>query len=273
MQESNHYSLLTMTKGAALFEEQTQAKVDRLIIELDLEDQLNLPSELSRDHKVNRIIQYAKKNPEHQTMEGSNLTDRIVEKAAELAGELKPVWKEHPAYMGFVRALNLDGFILEEEGRIRRTLPEVADLPEANNEVNVLLEALGFNTPKGHLEQAIANHSNGNWAAANSQLRTFLQSLFDEIALAVDNAKASTVQTGENRRQFLAKTEPPFLVEQLGEWSNDGKNFVNGVFKRLHAYGSHPGLSDEEDCTFRLHLVLITARHFLRRAKQSTGTA
>ena len=148
----------------------------------------------------------------------------------------------------------------------------MADLPEADNEVNVLLESLGFNTPKGHLEQAITNHSNGNWAAANSQLRTFLEALFDEIALAVDNGNASTVQTGESRRQFLAKTQPAFFVEPLGEWSNDGKNFVNGVFKRLHPSGSHPGLSDEEDCTFRLHLVLITARYFLRRAKQFTGT-
>ena len=42
---------------------------------------------------------------------------------------------------------------------------------------------------------------------------------------------------------------------------------MEGVFKLLHPEGSHPGLSNEEDCTFRLHMVLIIARHFLQRAK------
>ena len=33
----------------------------------------------------------------------------------------------------------------------------------------------------------------------------------------------------------------------------------------LHTERSHPGLSDEDHCTFRLHVVLVTARTFLRR--------
>ena len=60
MQESKHYSLFTMTRGAALFEEQTQADVDRLTIDLDLEDKIGPRDALS---KVSRIIEYAKKNP------------------------------------------------------------------------------------------------------------------------------------------------------------------------------------------------------------------
>ena len=61
------------------------------------------------------------------------------------------------------------------------------------------------------------------------------------------------------------RCSPPFISRELNEWSDDGKNFVNGTFKRVHPQGSHPGLSDEEDCTFRLHLVLLVARLFLRR--------
>ena len=49
------------------------------------------------------------------------------------------------------------------------------------------------------------------------------------------------------------------------EWTQDGKNYINGLFKMLHTEGSHPGLSDEDHCTFRLHLVLVTTRTFLRR--------
>jgi hypothetical protein len=64
---------------------------------------------------------------------------------------------------------------------------------------------------------------------------------------------------------------PPFLSRDLNEWSDDGKNFINGVFKRLHPQGSHPGLSDEEDYTFRLHLVLLIPRLLLRRLNTSLG--
>lgn len=47
--------------------------------------------------------------------------------------------------------------------------------------------------------------------------------------------------------------------------TTDGKSFVSGLFKMLHSDGSHPGLSDEDYSTFRLHLVLVTSRTFLHR--------
>ena len=122
-------------------------------------------------------------------------------------------------------------------------------------------------TAKGHLDQAIFNHAQGHWASANSQLRTFLEDLFDEMFRTLEPARANDPLTSENRRNLLSRRRPPLFEEALGEWGQDGKNFVNGVFKRLHGSGSHPGLSDEEDCTFRLHLVLLVARYFLRRYK------
>lgn len=42
-------------------------------------------------------------------------------------------------------------------------------------------------------------------------------------------------------------------------------HFSDGLIARLNPQGSHPGLSDQEDCTFRLHIVIITARLVLRR--------
>ncbi|WNO54117.1 hypothetical protein [Stakelama saccharophila] len=56
-----------------------------------------------------------------------------------------------------------------------------------------------------------------------------------------------------------------FLATDRNEWTQDGKNFINGLFKMLHTDGSHPGLSDEDHSTFRLHLVIVSARTFLRR--------
>ena len=127
-----------------------------------------------------------------------------------------------------------------------------------------------MSTAKGHLDQAIENHARENWAAANGELRKVLENMFDEIAERLARAAKVITPRGHARRQLLANIDPPFLIEALGEWSSgpeQGKNFVNGIFKRLHPEGGHPGLSDEEDCTFRLHMVLLVARLFLRRAR------
>jgi hypothetical protein len=58
-----------------------------------------------------------------------------------------------------------------------------------------------------------------------------------------------------------------FLAKGRNEWTNDGKSYIHGLFKMLHTHGSHPGLSDEDHSTFRLHVVLVTARTFLRRLR------
>jgi hypothetical protein len=57
----------------------------------------------------------------------------------------------------------------------------------------------------------------------------------------------------------------------LNEWDDDGKGFINGLVKRLHPQGPHPGLSDEDDSTFRLHVVLLTATLLLRRFARGPG--
>jgi hypothetical protein len=70
-------------------------------------------------------------------------------------------------------------------------------------------------------------------------------------------------QSSEGRRQRLA-TEG-ILRADLNEWGLEGKNFTNGLMKRLHPEGAHPGLSNEKDSLFRLNVVLLTARLLLDR--------
>jgi hypothetical protein len=164
----------------------------------------------------------------------------------------------------FVRAVERAGYLIEN-GQLRRTLPQALDLPAKEDEVHTLLNRYILATPLGHLDQAITAHGRGDWAAANGQIRSSLESLLDEVAyLLVPNAPRGQNQ-GEARREALANLQPPFLSLDLNEWGNKGKNLLNGVFKRLHPQGAHPGLSDEEDSTFRLHLVLLLSRLFLRR--------
>ena len=197
--------------------------------------------------------------------DGRLLSDLIVEEAAGCIGPFNEVQSER-----FVRALQRAGYAIEG-GQFRHTLPEAIDLPAADDEVHALLNRYNLTTPLGHLDQAIDSHGRSNWAAANGQIRSFLESLLDEITyLLVPNPPRGQNQ-GEARRNALANLQPPFLMVGLFEWGNQGRNLVNGVFKRLHPQGAHPGLSDEEDSTFRLHLVLVLGRLFLRRLDALRG--
>jgi hypothetical protein len=118
------------------------------------------------------------------------------------------------------------------------------------------------------MDLAIEAHTRGDWEAANAQLRTSLEGLFNDIARQIDPARAGALQSGVNLRQMLADNSIGFLAMDRKEWSADGKNYIEGLFKMLHTDGSHPGLSDEDHCTFRLHVVLVTSRTFLRRLKE-----
>ena len=66
-----------------------------------------------------------------------------------------------------------------------------------------------------------------------------------------------------------SKVNPVFLSPSLNEVPSQGgsndKTYVSGLMNRLHPQGPHPGLSDEEDSTFRYHTVIIFARYLLKR--------
>ena len=112
----------------------------------------------------------------------------------------------------------------------------------------------------------MAAHTRSDWAAANAQLRSFVEELFDRIAERLSGGQTTGLLSSHARREWLATCTPPFFDAALNEWEVGGKGgFVQGFWKRLHPQGSHPGLSDEVDATFRLQLVIITAEHFLRR--------
>ncbi|SRR5229473_1223751 len=208
--------------------------------------------------RLRKFFTVLRDNPDIQ-FDGRLIRDLIIEEAA------RHVYPGNRVAERFARALARDGYSIDEHREVRSDLPPIARLPAADDEVHFLLNKHHLVTTLGHLDQSMDSHARGNWAAANGQLRTFCESLFDEIALLVDPTNAPATMTGEMRRQLLANLAVPFLSRALGEWSDDGKNFVNGLFKRLHPQGSHPGLSDEEDCTFRLYIILVVARLFLRR--------
>jgi hypothetical protein len=191
------------------------------------------------------------------------------------------------AWKKLIAGLRFDGFELVEVeiesdgasslfGRkktamtLARMLP--ADVPEldfreAESEVETLLDRSGFVTAKGHLGMALAAFQRGEWASANGQLRNFYESYLNEIAVGLgysgnDDSKA--------KRDYLGNLSPPFLLSDYNEWNinNQKPQYVQGLMSRMHPHGGHPGLSEEEDATFRLQVTLVTARLFLRRFNQ-----
>ena len=249
IQKESRFSELTLIEAVNLYRHLTQAQFEHQMLYFSLSQETLTRHGLSVENKANALTKFVIENPLHQTAEGESLEEGIIKRTIEVPQQ----W----CRSALRRALARDGYTQESDGSLIRDLPPIADLPEANDELYSLLDELNLPVGKGHLDQAISNHSDGNWAAANSQLRTFLESVFNDVSKRLDPAKATEPLSSDNRRTLLAKINPPFLLESHGEWSGDGKSFINGLFKRLNSEGSHPGLSEEEDCTFRLHLGRI----------------
>ena len=261
------FSRRTVLETIKLLDDYGHAGIDRFLLEHGLENVA--PQEDYKPSKfvrVNMVVQYLLADRDKLNEYGENLLETVVEDliqsaANEVNGPLRKGSSE------LARHLARDGYVVES-GALRKTLPEALDLPAADDEVHILLDRHSFSIAKGHLDQAIDAHSRGNWAAANSQLRAFVEGLLDEIAASLVHSASDLPDAGHERRQWLAALPTPFFLKELNEWSDGGKGFINQFYRRLHPRGSHPGLSDEEDSTFRLHLVLLVARLLLRRFDQ-----
>ena len=202
----------------------------------------------------------------------------------ETAIHAPPMARSSPSWRKFVAGLHFDGFEIVESPvevepeypwqspqtetpvKLVRMLPSdvpALDFREAQSEVTQLLARHGFDVAKGHLNRALSAFSRGEWSSANGELRNFYESYLNEIA---DRLGHSGPQESCAKRNFLgAGAQPPFLLADYNEWDSQKTQFVQALMNRLHPHGGHPGLSEEEDATFRLQIVLVTARLFLRR--------
>lgn len=150
---------------------------------------------------------------------------------------------------------------------LARMLPD--DIPgldfrEAESEVVALLDRHGLRVAIGHLKQALSAFERGEWSSANGELRNFFESYLNEMADFLGCAASGDSKT---KRDFLGKLKPSFLLEEYNEWNSNNQKpqYVQGLLSRMHPHGGHPGLSEEDDATFRLQITLVTARLFLRR--------
>ena len=232
---------------------QTHDAVERFGLEFNIEEEIT-----GRwvKEKETSIIKYLSSNPEVVGPNGSNLAIEIIEYAIKNHRSFEPFEEFHS---DLAHSLEKDGYEFTSSG-IRKKLPSEFPVVEQENQLISLLDKFGFSTAKGHYEQAIAAHSRGEWASANAQLRTFVEEFFDRTQ---DIVSPGHYSSSNERKIALAKAG--FFLQEYNEHLFNGTGFVEGFWKRLHPEGSHPGLSEQSDSTFRLHLVILVIHHFLTR--------
>lgn len=284
----SEFNRMTVVAAAEIIEGmKTQAAFTSLALQWGVDDRCGTGSVQS---KANAMAQVAlNENPQVHTLKGLQALDRAMIELA--TGADKNVRRnKHDAWSRLVAGLRFDGFEVVEKqvpdpvGReslfggdrlvtvleLTRMLPaDVPDLDfrEAESEIVQLLDRLGFVVAKGHLGQALSAFQRGEWSSANGELRNFYESYLNEIAAGLGYADSGDSKA---KRDFLGGLQPPFLLSDYNEWHNNNQKpqYVQGLMSRMHPHGGHPGLSEEEDATFRLQISLVTARLFLRRYNQ-----
>jgi hypothetical protein len=259
----------------------SHADMSLLEVQWDIAGRCSTTSKTARAGDLARIT--IEEPIEVLTQRGQVPLSRALVEEAILAPDVS---KGRPEWTKFVAGLRFDGFeILGGKSGVRsifdtgpqpeasnptlsRMLP--ADVPgtdfrEAQSEVEMLLDRHQLVVPKGHLKLALHAFQLGNWSSANAELRNFFEGYLNEFAVRLGYMAAGDAKA---KRDFLGDgAQPPFFFTEYNEWhsNNQKPQFIQGMMSRMHPHGSHPGLSEEDDATFRLQITLITARIFLRR--------
>lgn len=263
------FSRQTLVSACEALETHTQASFSQVVIRLELEREISDDTGISVRKKCGRLarIVLQKAGGVIETGGGEMSLGEAVVREAVATWRHGSGWEPHQR---LEQVLARDGYGLrwDEAANAPMLVPampvDVRD-EKPDDEVHELLRLLEFGRSAGHLNQALEAHGRGHWAAANSQFRAFLESVVEAVARSVGVAGAERL-TPANRLAALGKAG--FLSTKRAEWTTDGKNYLNGLFKLLHSEGSHAGLSDAEHSTFRMHVVLVTARLLLRRLEQ-----
>lgn len=157
-------------------------------------------------------------------------------------------------YTALLASLAIDGFEWGQDSLVpsmplpAQPAPEVTAL-ETDLNRHVLPVAAN------HYRQAIDNFVDRNYEAANGQLRSFLEALFQSVAIsagAQDNVGAGAAVVYLQREGVLDDAESQIL---RGIWAGAQDN------------GPHAGLTNEAEARFRLHTATAAARYLLREGQ------
>lgn len=106
------------------------------------------------------------------------------------------------------------------------------------SKIKKVLQARDLEITLNHFEQIPVLISNKNWEAANGQIRSFLESLFNDLCFLTLN---KSKKGGDAR----------IALQNANILSKEQANYIFSFMKLSHGSGSHPGLSNEDESTSR----------------------
>lgn len=240
----------------------THATLDTFSFRYGL-DEIAVGSSLNQ--KVLAAAKYLINNPQTHGVLSDNLMFEIVEhvinNAVPASLHFDSETQEFVNYPQLRRLLLKDGFIIKD-AKLIRTFETDIDFNKNETLLESLLNKHNLHIAKGHYDQANNAFNRGDWAACNSQLRSYVEELVNKLA---EKITGNSPTDSQQARITLSKCTPPIFYKALNEWLDNGTGYFETFWKRLHPHGSHPGLSDEDDSIFRLNLVQISTLEILRR--------
>lgn len=140
------------------------------------------------------------------------------------------------------------------DGHLVPTTPAPAAVGAQITALEAGMQALGLDVARTHYRQSVDNFTDGNWEAANGQLRSYLDALLVGLA---------------NRICGTDRTDPQAALGDLR-----GKKFLDDAeWNTLRSFltacqdnGPHAGLSDPDEALFRLHVATAAGRYLLQKA-------
>jgi hypothetical protein len=150
-----------------------------------------------------------------------------------------------------LQSLKVDGYNLHG-GEI--VIASIEELQKTKVSLENKLRRANFDVALQHYQQAWENYVLGNWEAANGQLRSFLEALFDDLAVRLYPQAAGQEDSGGGRRK---------LLQTRGFIESEKASLIKGFFDMAHTKGAHPGLSSEEDCRLRAAVCTQLAGYYL----------
>lgn len=177
----------------------------------------------------------------------------------------------------FYRYLRLDGYDINfDKMCIVENISSYTNTQEKDDYITSFLKEYAFSTSLGHYHQAKSSYIGGNYAALNGQLRTFVESIFQDMAGYIkirerdnENIKNINQIDAQQAMTIFAKCEYPIIDINLNEYDANNTGYLQAFWKRLHPAGSHPGLPDLEEALYRFQLVVLTAELLIKRFEKS----
>lgn len=151
-----------------------------------------------------------------------------------------------------VRALKADGLEWRDDVLVPTT-PEPAALAAELSALEQDLQERDLNVAATHYRQAHESFVAGNWEAANSQTRSFMENLLIELG---------------RRRTSNARSNAEAALQDLrtaGFFDDAEWQMLKGFWQSIQDNGPHHGLSHEQEALFRLHVATSVARYAIHK--------